>query len=118
MQNTGSNGKSAVSILLVDDVPANLLALSAVLKPLGARIVESSSGKEAIEHVASGLGNTVAVCRASYVHPRVVELWEVDELGDRWDSGPRRGKAGGSTEERRFLHTIELDLPRRERRPV
>ncbi len=52
MQNTGSNGKSAVSILLVDDVPANLLALSAVLKPLGARIVEASSGKEAIEHVA------------------------------------------------------------------
>lgn len=42
-----------VSILLVDDTPANLLALSAVLRPLGARIVEASSGKEAIERVAS-----------------------------------------------------------------
>src|SRR5262249_50681011 len=41
-----------VSILLVDDTPANLFALAAVLKPLGARIVEASSGQEAIEHVA------------------------------------------------------------------
>ncbi|MBX3230044.1 MAG: response regulator [Labilithrix sp.] len=40
------------SILLVDDTPANLFALSAVLKPLGARIVEAKSGPEAIEHVA------------------------------------------------------------------
>ena len=40
------------SILLVDDTPANLFALAAVLKPLGARIVEAKSGPEAIEHVA------------------------------------------------------------------
>ena len=40
------------SILLVDDTPANLFALAAVLKPLGARIVEATSGREAIEHVA------------------------------------------------------------------
>lgn len=94
---------------------ASLLASTEVP---GSERARRSTLKEAIEHVASGLGNTVAVCRASYVHPRVVELWEVDELADRWDSGPRRGKAGVSTEERRFLHTIELDLPRRERRPV
>jgi signal transduction histidine kinase/DNA-binding response OmpR family regulator len=36
------------SILLVDDTPANLLALRAVLKPLGVRLVEASSGAEAI----------------------------------------------------------------------
>lgn len=40
------------SILLVDDTPANLFALAALLKPLGARIVEARSGPEAIEHVA------------------------------------------------------------------
>ena len=33
------------SVLLVDDVPANLLALSAVLRPLGARLVEARSGE-------------------------------------------------------------------------
>ena len=36
------------SILIVDDRPANLLALTAVLRPLGARLVEASSGAEAI----------------------------------------------------------------------
>ncbi|MDC3956209.1 response regulator [Polyangium jinanense] len=39
------------SVLLVDDTPANLLALSAVLKPLGARLVEAKSGVEALECV-------------------------------------------------------------------
>lgn len=39
------------SILVVDDTPANLLALSAVLAPLGVRIVEATSGEEALEHV-------------------------------------------------------------------
>jgi|GEM_PF-2392256 len=36
------------SVLLVDDNPANLIALSAVLKPLGARLVEAASGAEAL----------------------------------------------------------------------
>jgi two-component system sensor histidine kinase/response regulator len=41
-------------ILAVDDVPANLFALTAVLEPLGARIVTASSGPEAIERAAAG----------------------------------------------------------------
>jgi PAS domain S-box-containing protein len=36
------------SILLVDDTPANLLALEAVLGPLGHRLVRASSGEEAL----------------------------------------------------------------------
>src|SRR5687768_12009012 len=39
------------SVLLVDDTPANLLALTAVLKPLGARLVEAASGAEALAHL-------------------------------------------------------------------
>src|SRR5689334_12894574 len=39
------------SVLLVDDTPANLLTLSVVLRPLGARLVEASSGAEALECV-------------------------------------------------------------------
>jgi signal transduction histidine kinase len=38
-----------VSILIVDDVPANLLALRAVLAPLGVRIVEARTGFEAVK---------------------------------------------------------------------
>jgi len=39
------------SILLVDDRPANLLALEAVLEPLGHRLVEARSGDEALKHL-------------------------------------------------------------------
>jgi signal transduction histidine kinase len=41
------------SVLLVDDSPANLIALGAVLKPLAVRIVEASSGAQALERVAA-----------------------------------------------------------------
>ena len=40
------------SVLLVDDMPANLLALRAVLTPLDVRLVEASSGEEALSHLA------------------------------------------------------------------
>lgn len=40
------------SVLLVDDTPQNLFALSAVLRPLGARLVEARSGAEAVALVA------------------------------------------------------------------
>ncbi|HVJ16115.1 MAG TPA: response regulator [Polyangiaceae bacterium] len=41
----------SAAVLLVDDNPANLLALEAVLAPLGVRTVNASSGEEAIEHI-------------------------------------------------------------------
>ena len=37
------------SILLVDDRPANLLSLEAILDPLGQRLVRAASGEEALE---------------------------------------------------------------------
>ena len=37
-----------VSVLAVDDTPGNLVALDAVLEPLGVRIVEAHSGAEAL----------------------------------------------------------------------
>src|SRR5690349_5731601 len=39
------------SILAVDDTPANLLALSAIVRSLDVDIVLAASGMEAIEHV-------------------------------------------------------------------
>jgi signal transduction histidine kinase len=39
-------------VLLVDDTPSNLVALVAVLQPIGAELVEASSGQEAIDLVA------------------------------------------------------------------
>lgn len=39
------------SILLVDDVPANLVALEAILEPLGQRLVKASNGPDALKAV-------------------------------------------------------------------
>ena len=42
-----------MSILLVDDHPPNLMALEAILEPLGERLVRASSGSEAVELAAN-----------------------------------------------------------------
>lgn len=39
------------SILIVDDQPANLLAIESILEPLGHRLVRAASGGEALRHV-------------------------------------------------------------------
>jgi signal transduction histidine kinase/DNA-binding response OmpR family regulator len=44
--------REGASVLIVDDTPANLLALDAVLTPVGVRIVEARSGPQAIERAA------------------------------------------------------------------
>jgi signal transduction histidine kinase len=46
-----AEARPQASILLVDDVPANLLALADVLAPLGQRLVEARSGEEALRHL-------------------------------------------------------------------
>lgn len=43
--------ENTASILLVDDEPANLLALSAILEPLGQSLVHANSGAEALRCV-------------------------------------------------------------------
>jgi DNA topoisomerase-1 len=68
--------------------------------------------KEVIDEVAERLGNTAAVCRASYVHPLVASAFEEGELVARWQAGPSRAGGGLSADERRLLHVLE---PRRRR---
>jgi CheY-like chemotaxis protein len=45
--------KPRASILLVDDNPANLQALRAILDDLGQNLVEAHSGEEALQRVQS-----------------------------------------------------------------
>ena len=61
------------------------------------------SAKELLTEVARRLGNTVAVCKKSYVHPRVLEI-----LGAELDEGRRAALAAGrrrglDAHERRLL---------------
>jgi two-component system sensor histidine kinase/response regulator len=50
-QRVGAAQNSTVSILIVDDQPAGLIALQAVLEPVGENIVTARSGPEALQHV-------------------------------------------------------------------
>src|SRR5436853_7484585 len=45
---------SAATILIVDDRESNLLALEAVLEPLGERLVKARSGREALRFLLTG----------------------------------------------------------------
>jgi PAS domain S-box-containing protein len=51
IESAPSLGQPTAKILLVDDQPKNLLALSAMLEPLGQEVVQASSGKEALRHL-------------------------------------------------------------------
>ncbi len=44
----------AASLLLVDDRPENLLALEAILEPLGCTLLRAYSGTEALKHLLTG----------------------------------------------------------------
>ena len=46
--------RDVASILLVDDRPANLIALEAILEPLGHRLVKANSGEEALKRLLLG----------------------------------------------------------------
>ena len=48
------SAEATASILMVDDRPANLVALEAILEPLGANLVRASSGEEALKSVEEG----------------------------------------------------------------
>jgi signal transduction histidine kinase len=85
------------SVLVVDDTPANLVALRAVLEPLGVRIVEARSGAEAIECVAG--------------EPFAVVLLDVQMPGmDGFEAAQRiRGSATGTEVPIIFLTAIHRE---------
>lgn len=61
---------------------------------------------KAIEAVANQLNNTKAVCKRSYVHPDVVELYVEGELPELWADGPSRDGRWLLAEERKLLHVL------------
>jgi DNA topoisomerase I len=62
---------------------------------------------EVVQEAADVLGNTLAVCKRSYVHPVVLDAFEDGSLPDRWADGPNRDGYGLSSDERRLLHLLE-----------
>src|SRR4051794_4723440 len=69
--------------------------------------------KTVVGAVANELGNTPTVCRASYIHPFVIERYEDGTLPARWAKGPSRDGHGLIAEERKLLRLLGA----RRRRP-
>jgi DNA topoisomerase-1 len=63
--------------------------------------------------VSSHLGNTPAVCRASYIHPDVITAFADGTLAERWEGATARGSRLLVPEERKLLQLLR---PRRARR--
>ncbi|RQP22815.1 DNA topoisomerase IB [Piscinibacter terrae] len=83
---------------------ATALALS-LIKP-DAADGERRSDKEVLAEVAQRLGNTVAVCRKAYVHPRVLE-WTGFGAADAPAIKPRAGLAKAEAELLDFLQRLD-----------
>ena len=56
--------------------------------------------------VASQLGNTLAVCRKSYVHPRVLALLAGEPESHKTSSGLIKRRAGMTISEQDFLELL------------
>ena len=77
-------------------------ALARLGDPSSARAA-ARAANEVIDEVASRLGNTRAVCRASYVHPAILQSYADGTLGARWAATIPAKPRGLSGDERRVL---------------
>jgi DNA topoisomerase I len=82
------------SVLSTFDVPAS-------------RRERSRSINDAVRVVADHLGNTLTVCKRSYVHPAIYDAFETGELTTRWDGAAPAKPAGLSSDERRLWQLID-----------
>jgi DNA topoisomerase-1 len=89
------------------------VALAELPVPATQRAAKRSVAR-VLEVVSDHLGNTPAVCRASYVHPDVVDAFTEGTLQERWNATSARGSRLLIPEERRMLQLLEP--PRRRRR--
>lgn len=61
-----------------------------------------------IKTVASDLGNTVAVCRSSYIHPTIISDWQEGKFRPKWNKASSYRKLNGlSKEETTALRYLE-----------
>jgi DNA topoisomerase-1 len=63
---------------------------------------------EVIKTVSSDLGNTPAVCRSSYIHPKILSDWSEGSFRMKWNRASRHDKVRGlSTEETATLYYVK-----------
>jgi DNA topoisomerase-1 len=72
-------------------------------EPPGSDHAARREAANAIEAVAVKLNNTKAVCKRSYVHPAVIDMFVDGELHELWATGPSRDGRWLLKEERKLL---------------
>jgi DNA topoisomerase-1 len=82
--------------------------LAGVRRPRSARAA-ATAVNDALAPVAARLGNTVTVCRSSYVHPEVLQSFESGRLQRLWPEGPRRDAGSLTADERTLLIVLRRD---------
>jgi DNA topoisomerase-1 len=93
---TAKDYRTWVGTLLASAALANLPA------PTSERRA-TTAVNQVIEAVSNELGNTPAVCRASYVHPDVIEEFRVGRLAQQWAKAATSSPRGLIPEERRLV---------------
>jgi DNA topoisomerase-1 len=78
----------------------------AILDPPVSEREANRVANDVLRDVAAELGNTLAVCRASYVHPVVLETFGTGQLHDQWHAGPTRARQRVSAAERKLLRVL------------
>jgi DNA topoisomerase-1 len=66
--------------------------------------------REALEHVAARLGNTVTICRKSYVHPEIIAAYEAGALSLHIRASKQDDEPGLSPVERAVLAFLRARL--------
>jgi DNA topoisomerase-1 len=96
------------------------LRLATVLDDLGPAEREREAKKNvvlAVRLVAAELGNTPAICRASYVHPIVIARYLDGGETIAVSRATRRPRHGHAPEERALIRFLDRHFPERRRRP-
>ena len=71
-----------------------------------------------VDATAETLGNTPAICRASYIHPVVFEAYEHGELERTWSASAPRSPTRSTADERRVLALLRSHTSARHRRSI
>ena len=60
-----------------------------------------------MREVADHLGNTLTVCKRSYVHPTIYAAFDDGELADRWAGAAPPKPTGLTSDERRLWQLLD-----------
>ena len=81
--------------------------LLSTAEPATSKRERSRAINDAVREVADHLGNTLTVCRRSYVHPAIYDAYDDGDLANRWDGAAPSKPTGLSSDERRLWHLID-----------